>query len=76
MAFIRGPLFYRSQELLVVTKGISETNAPKHSWPSDGNDETIEAYFERHGHDAPERYGTSLVKQVFDLSESVDYEVH
>lgn len=61
-------VFYKSQQLLVLAFGISETLPPKIPWHQQSA-ETIQAYFKNHGLGKPVKYGSSLVFRVYDIGQ-------
>ncbi|MEO1018721.1 MAG: DUF3578 domain-containing protein [Pseudomonadota bacterium] len=67
-----GILYYKDLGYLVITYGISATNAPIDSWQQIGNPETVREYLESVTGKLPPRYGDSLVAQGFDLTEGLD----
>lgn len=58
-------LYYKSQKLLVLAYGVSETNIPTINWSTE-EQETVTDYLKRNGHNKPERYGSSFVFKVYD----------
>jgi hypothetical protein len=68
-----GILYYKEQDLLVITYGKSETNTSAYSW-NVTDAETIDDYFQRRWNSKPDRYGKSLIKAVFETNVDVDYE--
>ncbi len=61
-------LFYKSQQLLVLAFGVSETLSPEIPWQQSGA-ETINSYFKRHGLGKPARYGGSFVFRVYEVAD-------
>jgi MoxR-like ATPase len=64
-------LYYKTKDLLVLSKGISATHAPELAWPGDGL-QSISSYFDQHYAEEPIRYGNCLVDAVYDLSDTLD----
>jgi 5-methylcytosine-specific restriction enzyme B len=60
-------LYYKAARVLVLAKGISETNPPAQTWPLHKTDKTIDAYFTQARGIRPERYGTSIVVQDYKI---------
>lgn len=56
-------LFYKSQQVLVLALGVSETLPPEIPWQPGA--ETINSYFKRQGWEKPARYGGSFVFRVY-----------
>ena len=65
-------LYYKSLGVLIVTRGISETNAPISQWQGADQFQTIEAFLKERYGEEPQRYGRSYVQEAFDLNEQVD----
>lgn len=65
-------LYYKSLGQLIVTYGLSETNAPILKWQDIGDSPTITEYLETSLGEVPDRYGKSYVVKAFDLSEGID----
>lgn len=61
-------LFYKSQQVLVLAFGVSETLPPEIPWQQPGA-ETIDIYFKKQGWGKPARYGGSLVFRVYSVLE-------
>ena len=66
-------LLYKEQNILVLAYGVSETTNPDLKWNLAQGIETIKEYFMKNFEIDPKRYGNSLVADVFDLSQEVDY---
>jgi 5-methylcytosine-specific restriction enzyme B len=67
-------LFYKSENLLILAYGVSETHPPKSNWPTQNGLTTIKDWFIENKGTDPDRYGTSFVKNVYDLNEELDSE--
>lgn len=63
-------LYYRDKKLLILAYGISETNTPERSWKIE-NKKTINQYFLENNLGKPDRYGSSFVYKVYDLSQDI-----
>lgn len=64
-------LYYKTDKVLVLARGISDTEVPPIQWPQDQSDRTIDSYFvERFGHHA-ERYGESFVYRVYKVPDDI-----
>lgn len=85
IAFLREPntvtegiypvyLYYRTQNVLILAFGVSETNPPPIRWPNGDRLQSIEEWFQQNKSTSPERYGSSFVKAVYDLDEEIDPE--
>ncbi|SDE33912.1 protein of unknown function [Dyadobacter soli] len=61
-------LFYKNQQLLVLSFGVSETLPPPVPWRQSGM-ETIDSYFKRNGLGKPARYGGSFVFRVYEVAD-------
>lgn len=55
-------LYYKSNDLLVLAYGVSETNPPMMNW-SGGDKISIREYFKENQYQTPERYGDSFVSE-------------
>lgn len=64
-------LLYKERNLLILAYGISEENEPSLHWEIE-NPRTIKDYFQDKDLGKPERYGSSYVYEVYDLSKSID----
>lgn len=62
-------LHYKDDNLLILSRGISETNPPDSSWDRSG--ETISNYYQDRFGKRPKRYGDSYVHKVYDTSKSL-----
>jgi len=67
-------LYYTKVKILVLAYGISETNKPNRDWPVSGV-QTIAEYFAQLSLDKPDRYGQSLVYQVYHDVDKLDRSV-
>ncbi len=67
-------LYYKTQKVLILAYGLSETNNPGIEWPNIETWRTIETWFVENESIKPERYGSSFVKAVYDLEEELDPE--
>lgn len=61
-------LYYKQDNLLILTRGISATNAPKDHWQGDDL-VTIDDYFLENLTKKPIRYGESYIFKVYDLND-------
>jgi 5-methylcytosine-specific restriction protein B len=68
-------LYFKSQDILILSYGLSETEESKFYWPSADKYQTIGEWFKTNKEIEPERYGSSYVKAVYDLSEELDTEI-
>jgi 5-methylcytosine-specific restriction protein B len=57
-------LYYRSQQVLILAYGISETNVPSINWNLK-TPESVKDYFQKMEFDSPKRYGSSYVFKVY-----------
>ncbi len=67
-------LYFKSENTLILSYGLSETDTPKFSWPNNEKFETIKNWFEKNKKSEPERYGSSYVMAVYDLNEELETE--
>jgi 5-methylcytosine-specific restriction enzyme B len=67
-------LYYKTQKVLVLAYGLSETNNPSAKWPNEEKLQTIDSWFLENESTKPERYGSSFIKAVYDLEEELDPE--
>jgi 5-methylcytosine-specific restriction protein B len=65
-------LYFKSDEVLVVAYGISETNRPEAHWEDLGAAESVGKYLESNFDVSADRYGSSIVHKGFKISEEVD----
>jgi 5-methylcytosine-specific restriction protein B len=65
-------LYFKSDEVLVVAYGISETNKPQAHWERAGAAERVGKYLESNFGVSADRYGSSFVHKGFKISEEVD----
>lgn len=83
IAFLRKPnkvsegiypvyLYYKSEDLLILAYGLSETDKSKHSWPDESKFSTIRNWFSQNRDNKPVRYGSSFIKAVYDLKDELD----
>ena len=68
-------LYFKSQDILILSYGLSETDESKFYWPSADKYQTISEWFKKNKEIEPERYGSSYVKAVYDLTEELDAEI-
>src|SRR4029077_15106304 len=54
-------LYYKAAGVLILAKGLSETNAPSRTWRTGATDNTIDAYFAEARGVRAERYGSSML---------------
>lgn len=64
-------LYYKTQNILILAYGISETNKPNSEWPVE-DAQTISTYFSQRELGIPERYGMSFVCKVYDVEKLPD----
>jgi hypothetical protein len=67
-------LYYKSENILILSYGLSETDAPKFTWPKQEKYETIKSWFQKNKNSEPERYGSSYMMAVYDLAEELEPE--
>jgi 5-methylcytosine-specific restriction protein B len=67
-------LYFKSENILILSYGLSETDTPKSTWPNNEKFETIKSWFEKNKKSEPERYGSSYVMAVYDLNEELETE--
>jgi 5-methylcytosine-specific restriction protein B len=67
-------LYYKSENVLILAYGKSETVDSNASWANEAKLETIENWFLKNKKTQPSRYGDSFVKAVYDLTEDLDPE--
>lgn len=67
-------LYYKSENILILSYGLSETDTPKFTWPKNEEYETIKSWFQKNKNSEPERYGSSYIMSVYDLAEELDPE--
>lgn len=63
-------LYYKSQGLLILAYGVSETIEPANSWNLQ-NLQTIKQFFSANGYGKPARYGSSFVFKFYRLSDGL-----
>ena len=70
-------LFYKAQKLLILSYGVSETNAPKLKWPRQTALMRISDFFVAEGLKKPDRYGTSFVFKYYPIGAKLnEAEIH
>ena len=85
IAFLKGPnavthgiypvfLYYKNDNILILAYGLSEIDTPPYTWPNEEKLELVENWFLKNKNKAPERYGSSYVKAVYDLTIELDPE--
>lgn len=67
-------LYYKSENILILSYGLSETETPKFTWPKNDKIETIKIWFQKNKNSEPERFGSSYVMAVYDLTEELETE--
>jgi 5-methylcytosine-specific restriction enzyme B len=67
-------LYYKNDNILILAYGLSETDKPHYHWPNEEKLELIENWFLKNKNKAPERYGSSFVKAVYDLTSELNPE--
>lgn len=67
-------LYFKTENILILSYGISETDSPKFTWPQNEKLQTISQWFKNNLNSIPERYGSSYVKAVYNLSEEFEVE--
>jgi 5-methylcytosine-specific restriction endonuclease McrBC GTP-binding regulatory subunit McrB len=65
-------LYYKEFNKLVLAYGISETDKSEFDWSNTENLTTIRAWHIQEFNKAPDRYGSSFIKNVYDLSTDLD----
>lgn len=63
-----GYLFYKNQNLLILSYGLSETNEVKYNWQLNSA-KTINSYFNENNLEKPFRYGQSFVYKSYNVDE-------
>lgn len=63
-------LYFKSQGLLILAYGVSETNVPPINWNLDSEASTVSKAFQEQFDTKPERYGSSFVYQIYSLDTS------
>lgn len=66
-------LLYKQLNILTLAYGISETEHPDLAWDLPQTVPSIKQYFSEHYGQDPMRYGSSLLAEVFDLNQNIDY---
>jgi len=64
-------LFYKEQNILILSYGISETKKPNRKWDI-LNSEKINPYFNRVYNIDPYKYGSSYIFKIYDLNEELN----
>jgi len=65
-------LYYKSSQLLILGKAISETNKSEESWAINNNDVTIADLFKGRNIARPDRYGQSFVYKNYELKNGLN----
>lgn len=65
-------LFYKKQNTIILSYGVSETNTTQASWPNDSQKQTILDWYLNEFKEKPFRYGTSYVKSIYNISDELD----
>jgi 5-methylcytosine-specific restriction enzyme B len=68
-------LYYKSENILILSYGISEKIPRQYFWLDESNYLTIENWFQDNVNSKPEKYGDFYVKSVYNLSEELDPEI-
>lgn len=63
-------LYFKSQGVLILAYGVSETNVPPINWNLDSEASTVSKAFQEQFDTKPERYGSSFVYQIYSLDTS------
>jgi 5-methylcytosine-specific restriction protein B len=63
-------LYFKSQAVLILAYGVSETYLPPINWNLDSGASTISETFQEQFQTKPERYGSSFVYQIYPLNTS------
>jgi 5-methylcytosine-specific restriction protein B len=67
-------LYYKAEQLLVLARGVSDTETPTRLWPGGAGAKTIDQLFvERFSYEA-ERYGNSFVYRAYRIPADIDYD--
>lgn len=67
-------LYYKSENLLILAYGVSETQIPKYQWLNHDKYISVNEWFLKNRVKSAERYGDSFVKAVYDLSDELNPE--
>lgn len=67
-------LYFRSDRVLILVKGVSATNTPTINWDITDEIQTVDEYFKAEYGKAAIRYGASYVHAIYDLSEELNKE--
>jgi 5-methylcytosine-specific restriction protein B len=67
-------LYYKSDNILILAYGLSETDKPPYKWPNEEKLELVENWFIKNKNKTPDRYGTSYIKAIYDLTNELDPE--
>jgi 5-methylcytosine-specific restriction endonuclease McrBC GTP-binding regulatory subunit McrB len=65
-------LYFKEENLLILSCGISETEKPDFNWNLEGSHQTITDYFSSKLNEKPYHYGDSIVYKVYDLNQGLD----
>lgn len=66
--------YFKADNLLVLSYGVSEANKPLQNWPDTDGLKTLQEWFEEYRQKNPARYGSSFVKAAYDLNGDLDPE--
>lgn len=64
-------LYYKSENILVLAYGVSETDTPSSQWSERSKYKQVNDWFLENNKTSAERYGNSYVKAVYDLSDDI-----
>lgn len=68
-------LYFKEQKTLILAYGISETKTSPFQWEKTEQLQTVSGWFQEHKGIRMEKYGTSLVKAVYDTEEELEPDV-
>ncbi len=69
-------LLYKNIQKLVLAYGVSETNSPEMNWEFNDTPLTISSYFTENNYPVPDRYGSSFIYKVYDISDGIPDETY
>ncbi|MDQ3142689.1 MAG: hypothetical protein M3Q56_10640 [Bacteroidota bacterium] len=65
-------LYYKKDNILILSYGISETNTTNKFWPNMGQLQTIKSWYLNEFNEKPFRYGDSYIKAAYDMTDELD----